>query len=255
MASHRLGRNFNTEGDIPYIPDVWGHYDYDLSLDQDWESTQTFHQNDENDLSYELMRHTRRQRPTTAILSDSILRYADLGYYADLYPVPGATTLKLIWKLQEGVIKDWMSYRLLIVHVGTNDIDNGDTTQVLRRFKSLTRLVVGFNPYIKIIFSSILPRARDFKETQSLVDTVNYGIRYWCKRTPGMGFYPGYKNFVKSFRIRPDRLHMYKRDGLHLNRASITYLEILLRKLVVYFNRGHLGILKDELKLHEVVLV
>ncbi len=188
----------------------------------------------------------RQGRPSTVIITDSILKWCQFKDYADVVPRPGATFEKLFEEeLKHNLVANWNLYRLCIVHCGTNDLDNairGNRKDgILESLKSLIELIRTINPRLQLLYSSVIHRPKDHKRTGHKVDKVNRRIKLWSKREPGIGFYPNFKSFIKD--NTPLWNKYFARDGLHMNGRGIGKLERKLKRIIVLFNRGHLGIL------------
>jgi lysophospholipase L1-like esterase len=142
----------------------------------------------------------------------------------DLEAIPGLTTTKLLKRLERREIPVWR-YRVVVVHVGTNDIDRSwrnkerrSQGEIMDNMISIHRLILaeGAEP----VFSSILPRPRDAgddKAWQRMSEVNNELEARFGKR----GFLRSYRPFQKA---RIPRADLYHRDGLHLSEAGLRML-------------------------------
>ncbi len=133
------------------------------------------------------------------VIADSMLKHAYFGIHSTLSKNPGATLRKLINKIRRKEISiSWNSLGLVIINCGTNEIGNVTPGLVLSDMKDLVALIRSKNPQICIVINSILPRPRDFEQTQSIVDNVNSDLEEYCRKERYLSFSPTYKNFMQS---------------------------------------------------------
>ncbi len=200
---------------------------------------------DEWDLRHALLK-CRQNRPTTVIVTDSILKWCQFKQYADIVPRPGATLDKLFQEeLKNNLVADWKLYRLCVIHCGTNDVDNarkkGKEDNVVDDVKSFTELIRTSNPRLQFVFSSIIHRPKDHKLTGRIIDKANRRIKLWTKSEPGIGYYPNFKSFIKN--NTPLWKKYFGKDGLHMNGRGIGKLDRKLQRIIVMYSHGHQRIL------------
>ena len=179
--------------------------------------------------------------PKVVILSDSLLKHASLPGVAEVHCVRGAT----FSTLKEGVdhdryIKDWKAYNLVIIHCGTNDIDNGNQKNILKETTALVAKVQKRNTELKFIISSILPRPKDFETTNPIIKRVNEVLKVWSSSKKHVIFAPTYKTFFKGNQIRTDQV-LFDEDKLHLNEQGSLRMVRILKSLVHRFEQDRLN--------------
>lgn len=172
------------------------------------------------------------------VLSDSILKHCYTPNHADILAVRGATTKTLISRVQQNII-NWQNYQLVIIHVGTNDIDDGDGKDVFNNILALCNEIRERQPFMCYIISGILPRPCDFPDSNSEVKFVNYKLRNFCYRRPNFHFNQTYNSFLKNG--FPDLAGDYwGADELHLNDRGIKRMNAILKNLVARWRNGTL---------------
>ena len=112
------------------------------------------------------------------ILCDSIGKYIRYMKQTKVIACPGININKLTHKLLNCEIS--LNADVIIVHVGTYDINNRSTTQILQQFEKLINFINRLNPNTYLIFSSILRRPVDLSYTISKVIDVNKGLKEFC---------------------------------------------------------------------------
>ena len=177
--------------------------------------------------------------PTRAIcLSDSIPKYCYTPNHCDIHSVRGATTQRLITKVRQNLI-NWLIYGLVIIHVGTNDIANGDGASMLLNTVILCNEIKCRNPDIKIVISAIIPRVIDFVETDHIIKGINRDLKRFCDHStsPDFHFHPTYNSFQKCG--WPDLTGNYwAKDDLHLADRGIKRMNAIIKNLVALWRRG-----------------
>ena len=150
------------------------------------------------------------------ILGDSIIK--DLppidGVFIKSYP--GATIAQLAMHIDNRHV-NLMNFDYIIVHVGTNNIDNRDEKgAMLSDFGNLIGRIKIKKPSIRIIVSSILPRPCDHTETDSMIKEINRVLNKEMGPDLGFRFVESWKAVCKFGTYR--RYLFAKNDqGLHLN--------------------------------------
>ena len=189
-------------------------------------------------------RDQEREDIDVIVLSDSILKYCYFLPLAILLAITGAGVEEFIHKQFRGeIVQDWAHYNLCILHLGTNDVANGNARYVFPRIKRLITLIRRRNPHIKFIVCSILPRPRDHRRTRRTIRRVHEALRSWARTTSGVAFYPSHRSFTSDFKIRADQ-SLFCWDGLHLNHEGVGRMERLIKQLVTLFKQGRLASLQ-----------
>ena len=172
------------------------------------------------------------------VLSDSILKHCYLPNHADLCAIGGATTYTVINKIRTDDIP-LLQYKLIIVHVGTNDVHNGEGLSFITRFKTLIAEIRVRNPHTHIVFSAVIPRLIDHVDSDEVIKKLNKDVKLWCKQRIWATFYPTYKTMVHQG--LPDILGNYwADDGLHLKDRGIRRMSQILKNVVALWRQRRL---------------
>ena len=129
-------------------------------------------------------------------------------------------------------------------HVGTNDIDrmmrhNADidrqyqrtgqslrtkitVSQIAQSYKQLIHITRQRNSNCKILCSAILPRLKDYQQSEPLIKEFNSMIQQYCCKTKSVIFLPSYKWLC--YYGKPVAGYYAVRDGLHLSDAGTARL-------------------------------
>lgn len=71
---------------------------------------------------------------------------------------------------------------IFVLHVGTNDVSNGESPKsIVSSVKNVANSVKSINPKIKIVYSSILPKKSE-KVVNQIISSVNKEIKSMCDR-------------------------------------------------------------------------
>ena len=184
------------------------------------------------------------------VLSDSILKYAEFGHHALLEAIRGATIRDFIRLIQNGHLHvRWQRIGLVIIHLGTNDVSNGDGASIRPSMEELIDLIRLRNRHIAIIISSILPRPLDYEYTKETVKSVNGVVEIWSQSKVGVHFYQSYRPYLYKS-MGPDepvvvKAHLFsRRCELHLTYDGLRMLVMNLKNQIQLFKRG--DILKSQ---------
>ena len=144
---------------------------------------------------------------------------------------PGETVTKLTDRIRFGQV-DISRHERILVHVGINDVDDVlrsrrarsvTPQQVLRKYKVLREVIRRLNSRVPILFSSILPRLKQFMKFKPYVLGLNFALEKWCAKSGGSCvFIPSYRSFLAGGEPREE---LFAKDGLHLNGAGVDRLE------------------------------
>ena len=176
------------------------------------------------------------------IISDSLLKDVSLPGLARVSVFRGATLITLWHTVCENRIAvDWDDVSLVIIHAGTNDVDNGDGWDVLRRIGALICVLRTKNRDLNFIVSSILPRPKDFEQTNPTIKRVNGEIRSWARDKASVHFVPTFTTFLQHGKIRTDQI-LFAADGLHLSEFyGVQRIVRILKNLIIRYQRGQLN--------------
>ena len=169
-------------------------------------------------------------RGPRVILTDSLGKYVNVPG-AVVKAFPGETISRLTDRIRFGQV-DITRHDRILVHVGTNDVADLVGTkrarsvtpeQALRKFKVLREVIRRHNSRALILFSSILPRQKQFMKFKPYVIGLNFALEKWCSKSGGSCvFIPSYRSFLAAGEPRDE---LYAKDGLHLNGAGVDRLE------------------------------
>jgi len=169
----------------------------------------------------------------TLILGDSILKYVDRVRHAQVLSFPGISCLELAQLIIRDKIKQMHGKRVIVIHCGTNDLDQPWETTVYW----VTHLLVAISdryPDTKLVWSTILPReARTRKynaeEVRLNIIKVNNAMK---RRQRQLQFFviPSHTSFHKG---KFPYSKLFARDFLHLKPKGTFCLRELYRQHLV----------------------
>lgn len=114
-----------------------------------------------------------------------------------------------------------------IAHVGTNDNDNrAKWDDIVKVYTNLIGIIrrKEKHPAIQIIVSAILPRSRDYYETDSMIRVVNSHLRKVMTKDMDFQFICSFRPFM-YYRIPKVGLFANHDGGLHLNTSGSNRLK------------------------------
>lgn len=157
-------------------------------------------------------------------MSDSIAKNVDYIQGVTLQAFPGDTIARLAHRIDYGVAKlDNFDY--VIIHVGTNDVELNFKRMrsekeaydaILSDFGNLIGIIRKKKPKINIIISSILPRPKDYDQTDIFTRKINSYLLNNMSKPYKFTFIKSYRPFVYCGKVRRE-LFAKKDGGLHLN--------------------------------------
>ncbi len=117
------------------------------------------------------------------LISDSIGKHVSGVDELVVAPFPGRTIGGLSFEVTRNLkLKHAIeSADMVIVHAGTNDIHKLSVDEFPAVLNNLFASIHLVKPTVKLLYSGILPRPVDFKETQFMVIRANNRIRQFCK--------------------------------------------------------------------------
>lgn len=176
---------------------------------------------------------TRSGPIDTVILGDSLCKYVDEIRHTQVFAFPGINSAQLEQLVLRDKLRVLENKRVILVHVGTNDLDLywSDTVFVVCRL--LTTLGSKY-PHSKIIWSNILPRPAptyyyDRETVRKNIIKINNCMK---SRQRHLGFYtcPSHTSFHKS---KYPTTKLYAIDYLHLKRKGTFLLRELFRQHLI----------------------
>ena len=108
-------------------------------------------------------------------------------------------------------------YDYVIVHVGTNDIEDGASfNSNISSYGNLIGVIREVHPSVQIVMSAIIPRVKDHKATNKIIRDVNSHLNKVMSKDMNFKFICTYKPF--NIGGQPNVALYSKNDGgLHLN--------------------------------------
>ena len=135
-------------------------------------------------------------------LKNHCLRRANIGKIADF----------LTFMVPEDKVK--LQARVIILHVGTNNVVPGSSTiQIARSYQVLLDFLKFYFPDATLLCSAILPRPCDTVVTAYVTKLLNKLFCITADRN-GCAFIESFKPFITGTQIRQD---LFAKDQLHLN--------------------------------------
>lgn len=136
------------------------------------------------------------------ILSDSIMKYVEGIAATHVIAFRGATIEDLQTLVLEsdgrfdGRLSDLEDARVILVHVGTNDLEEKvSVPTIMRRFQHLIATIQVRYPRAQVVISTILPRMKDLEETRDHIKMVNKSLRDF-EETHGVRVIPTFKRLL-----------------------------------------------------------
>ena len=127
-----------------------------------------------------------------------------------------------------------LPYDYVILHVGTNDIDNhAPFVNIMKDFANLIGIDRKIHPAIFIIVSAILPRPCDYKESDSKVRDVNSHLNKHMSKDLNFKFVCTYKPFTYCGKPKVE-LYAKNDGGLHLNTEGSNRLKHFFLQVITH---------------------
>ena len=156
------------------------------------------------------------------VIGDSLLKNIRTLKQIDVQCFPGATFKKLLIEFSEKKRID-LSYPVIVVACGTNDLDNGiSIDDFISDLDSFISLILQENKEATIGVASILPRPRDGDVTNDKVRQFNRKTTIYCnskRKNYNIKIYfcQTYRNFLTKTEPRKPILSRYGHDLIHLS--------------------------------------
>jgi len=126
----------------------------------------------------------------------------------------GETTRSLQMRIANGHIKVG-GFRVIVIHVGTNDIANGKTAEdIVFYYDNLIQAIRRQNQTATLVVSAIIPRWLDDGHTKPVIAKANQLLQRNADRKWACLFLRSDKLFRFSGMVRKE---FYQQDTLHLN--------------------------------------
>ena len=166
------------------------------------------------------------------LITDSICKWVAVKGL-EVQKFPGASISGIGYYISEGIC-DVISYNVIIIHVGTNDIRLRSIHQITIFYKALLYQVRYLNKDALIIMSAILPRPVDFNFSQSKVVQVNRILAKLVSQTKNCSYIRTYRRFIRRGRplLKLYKQNKYRQWELHLNKSGIRILTQLFSRII-----------------------
>ena len=164
------------------------------------------------------------EKQRNLLLTDSIAKYVVIEGCETL-PYRGTTIKELKNRVMEN--EDIKDYQNIIIHVGTNDIQN-KTYVIMSDMMGLVEVVAARNLRARITLSNIIPRPTDHRITQRKIIEINREIKQYAKER-GINYTRTDKLFREGYVTKRE---YYAMDGLHLNFKGTLKLTELFREVL-----------------------
>ena len=160
------------------------------------------------------------------IVTDSIAKYVEGIRQAEILAFPGININQLVHKIETGRLI--LDKKIVLFHVGTNNIERMDSGSILSCFNNLIS-VVRRKSSAQVVISCILPRPKDHfsckdkamnankvaDEPADKVKAVNKGLVHLCKERK-VRLLHTFNPFIRFGKPRRE-LFAINDQGLHLN--------------------------------------
>ena len=168
------------------------------------------------------------------IVSDSIAKYVEGIRQTEVISFPGININQLAYKIdKEHLVLD---KKVVILHVGTNNIEKMETGAILSAFNNLISSIRRRSDPM-IVISSILPRPKDHSSHGDRVKNVNKGLVQLSKDRK-MRLLHTYRSFLKyclpkreMFAINDQSLHLNTEGTRRLRQFFINSVAHLLKEV------------------------
>lgn len=171
----------------------------------------------------------------TLIISDSICRYLPDMRNVVSEAYGGLKSATLLEKLRNKFISVG-SYANIIIHVGTNDVNNITKGHFERNMKHAVQEIQKYNPSALILLSSVLPRVVDYNSSDSIVNSFNEVLNEIANVHSNVRYIKSRNSFFNRFGF-PIRC-LYSYDKLHLSVNGLVKLEKFFANTLAHINKA-----------------
>ena len=120
-------------------------------------------------------------------------------------------------------IKNLSSFGTVLIHVGTNDINNKSEQDILTDYQNLIITIKEVLKPDNVILSSILPRPVDFLQSIHSIVYINKALQSLTKKH-GVMFLYTFSSYMKNQFVKR-QLFAVRDGGLHLNQKGTKILK------------------------------
>ncbi len=163
------------------------------------------------------------------MISDSICRAINDSTHIFFQSVPGATVDKIRQYVDMQMV-EVRHHQVIIIHVGTNNIERSPEGEVCQQFVKLLQAIRRQNATALLAVSSILPRPKDWNAYGEKVQRLNKLLEK-MQAQHHFTFLKTYRAHWDQMKKMPRRDH-FARDGLHLSARGVAALKSSLEGAV-----------------------
>ena len=165
------------------------------------------------------------------LISDSICKYTNRLHETYVQAFPGARIYTLLQKIRLGKIRI-TGYKIVILHVGTNDLQELSVEDLVHRMKQLVQTVRQKNSSAAIVVSQILHRPRDTETEDKKRVAVNKALQKLTNELRP-NCYSWYTWRVTQNKDKSVNLNLFAKDKLHLNFQGISKIRMFIEHNIV----------------------
>ena len=167
------------------------------------------------------------------LIGDSIIKNVSGIDGCSIQSFRGDTISKLANKIFSKVAK-LLPYDYVILHVGTNDIDNrAPFDNIIKDYANLLGIIRKLHPTVQIIVSAIIPRPCDYKVSDPMVRDINSYLNKVMSRDMNFKFVCTYKPFTHCGKPKV-QLYAKNDGGLHPNTEGSNRLEHFFLQVITH---------------------
>ena len=172
------------------------------------------------------------------VISDSICKYLSLIEHTKVDLVRGLTLEGALKKVETETYKlELAKYRLIVIHVGTNNIYDLTIDEYLELYDKIIEKVFQANPSARIALSAVLPRPIDTRckpiSDKRLI--INFSLKLRARGDPNLFFLETDKKIMNKTTLAPINVFfcMAKGDKIHLNRKGNSVLQSYMAVILI----------------------
>ena len=161
--------------------------------------------------------------PYTKVLlfGDSIIKYVKKLNNTQVVAFRGIHIEELAVRVLQDKIPHLPGKRLIVTHVGTNNVTNDSPDEMVNKTKFLIDAIRQKNSEALIVLSLIIPRPIDYSERAERVKQYNHKIIKMAAHL-GVNHIPTYRKFMYA---KSPKMDLYAVDDLHLKDTGTLVLQ------------------------------
>jgi hypothetical protein len=161
-------------------------------------------------------------------MGDSIIKYTAGIANTQVVSYCGVTVAQLGARIYADKVPYINDKKLILVHVGTNNVEYNTSAQILDQMQFLISTLRHKVPEVKIAMGHILHRTKDYLQTEETISNVNNSLEM-LKDEWNIQTLPVIKKF--TYYCAPVDYY-YAVDGIHLNREGVTEWTTYIKKMM-----------------------